>query len=419
MKKNKKGLSFLALLLAMLLLLGVGSDHDTGKVLAKSSSELEKELEELENENKELDKEIEELQGMINDTMSEMQRLMAEKEIIDQKISMLMEQEKNVNNQISAMNLLIAEKQTDLDEAQKHLQDMQEQYKERIRAMEENGQLSYWSVLFNATSFFEMLDQLEMVLEIEEADRRCLQDLKLAAQQVEQAKAELETQQKALHGKRAELEQLLVDIEQSRAEVEDLIIQIEARGDEYLEMMENSEALQEELMEEMANLKDDIKEAKYKEWLATSRPHGGTGGTVGGTTGNITWLVPCTYSRISDTFGVREYHPVTGQPNKMHNGIDLAGAKNTPIVATRDGYVAVASYQHGGAGFYVSLNHGDGYRSIYMHMTKYIVKPGQYVQAGQVIGYMGSTGGSTGVHLHFGISYNGVYIDPQSVINFK
>ena len=85
----------------------------------------------------------------------------------------------------------------------------------------------------------EMLDQLEMVLEIEEADRRCLQDLKLAAQQVEQAKAELETQQKALHGKRAELEQLLIDIEQNRVEVEDLIIQIEARGDEYLEMMEN------------------------------------------------------------------------------------------------------------------------------------------------------------------------------------
>jgi len=77
----------------------------------------------------------------------------------------------------------------------------------------------------------------------------------------------------------------------------------------------------------------------------------------------------------------------------------------------------VAAFQAGGAGNYVSLNHGDGYKSIYMHMTHYIVYPGEYVEAGQVIGYMGTTGGSTGVHLHFGISYNGVYVNPADYIN--
>ena len=103
----------------------------------------------------------------------------------------------------------------------------------------------------------------------------------------------------------------------------------------------------------------------------------------------------------------------------MHQGVDLAGPAGTPIVATRAGYVTTAAYQAGGAGNYVSLNHGDGYGSIYMHMTHYIVSRGQYVEQGQVIGYMGTTGGSTGVHLHFGIFYNGTYVNPCNYVNFR
>ena len=126
-------------------------------------------------------------------------------------------------------------------------------------------------------------------------------------------------------------------------------------------------------------------------------------------------MMPCTYSAFTSPFGYR-YHPISGKW-KMHNGVDLAGRSGTPIVATRAGYVTTAAYQAGGAGNYVSLNHGDGFGSIYMHMTHYIVYRGQYVEQGQVIGYMGTTGGSTGVHLHFGISYNGTYVNPAKYIN--
>ena len=100
----------------------------------------------------------------------------------------------------------------------------------------------------------------------------------------------------------------------------------------------------------------------------------------------------------------------------MHYGVDLANVTGTPIWAARSGRVSEASY-NGSAGYYVSINHGDGFSSIYMHMTHYIVKPGQEVKQGQVIGYMGSTGGSTGPHLHFGISYNGTYVNPANYIN--
>jgi murein DD-endopeptidase MepM/ murein hydrolase activator NlpD len=100
----------------------------------------------------------------------------------------------------------------------------------------------------------------------------------------------------------------------------------------------------------------------------------------------------------------------------MHNGVDLAGISGTPIYAARSGKVTTATYGSSG-GYYVNINHGDGFSSIYLHMTHYIVSAGQYVNQGQVIGYMGSTGASTGPHLHFGIAYNGVYVNPANYIS--
>ena len=108
-------------------------------------------------------------------------------------------------------------------------------------------------------------------------------------------------------------------------------------------------------------------------------------------------------------------HPVLGY-YRMHNGVDLACAQGTPIYATRAGTVTRASYQAGGAGNYVSINHLDGFASIYMHMTHYVVSAGQSVSQGQLIGYVGSTGISTGPHLHFGISYAGSYVNPLAYI---
>ena len=99
----------------------------------------------------------------------------------------------------------------------------------------------------------------------------------------------------------------------------------------------------------------------------------------------------------------------------MHNGVDLACAQGTPIYAARSGQVTVAKYGTD-AGYYVSINHGDGFASVYMHMTHYVVGVGQYVSQGQLIGYVGSTGASTGPHLHFGISKNGEYVNPMNYI---
>jgi murein DD-endopeptidase MepM/ murein hydrolase activator NlpD len=132
---------------------------------------------------------------------------------------------------------------------------------------------------------------------------------------------------------------------------------------------------------------------------------------------DVVWLSPLLRSSyVTSPYGMR-VHPISGK-YKMHHGVDLYSFQGDSIVATRGGVVTTADYQAGGAGYYVTINHGDGFSSTYMHMTHYVVKKGDYVNAGQLIGYVGSTGGSTGPHLHFGIFYNGSSVNPVNYVNF-
>lgn len=422
MSKKKRFISLLALLLALVSFFNLaGAPSVVPASAVTTSSDVLEELKELENRSEEIEAEIEELQGQLAGNLSELKDLVAKKDLVDQEIVMLYEQIDVVNAQIDACSRLIAEKQEELDAAEERLKQLQADNKERIRAMEENGELSYWTVLAGANSFVELLDRWEMVQEIAEADKLCMEELEAAAAQVAEAKDALVKDQETLQAKREYMEEVESTLEAKREETDELLIVMKEQSDEFEAMIEESEQMQEELMasitfkqEEYEELKKKEEEEKKKQEEA-SRPSspiiGGTTNTVDG----ITWTMPCSYWRMSSPFGYR-YHPISGV-RKMHNGVDLTGAQGTPIVATRSGYVTTAAYQAGGAGYYVSINHGDGFGSIYMHMTHYIVRYGQYVEAGQVIGYMGTTGGSTGVHLHFGISYNGVYVNPADYIN--
>ena len=142
---------------------------------------------------------------------------------------------------------------------------------------------------------------------------------------------------------------------------------------------------------------------------------GGNGGGASKPVPNTGWMRPCNYVKITSPFGHRK-SPTAGA-STFHQGIDLGAPAGTPIVASRSGVVTTARFSNS-AGYYVSINHGDGFSSIYMHMTNYVVGAGQAVSQGQVIGYVGSTGISTGNHLHFGIAYNGAYVNPAGYVPF-
>jgi len=412
MKNRKKWVSILAGLLAFLMIFGLIAGILPSLVGAESLGTLREQLKELQGEKDEIDAQIKEIQGMLDDNFSEMSGIVNQKNLIDQEISLMHQQVVTINEQISAYGMLIADKQEELEAAEDRLAELTAQNKERIRAMEEKGSLSYWSVLFNANSFADFLDRVNMMLEIKRADDRRLKEMNQAAQVVATAKEELETERTALETTKEELKTTEVTLMEKRAEADQLLTQLVATGAEYQALMEESEAKQEDLMDQIANKKDDIKDAEYKQWLSTSIPKPVAGDT--NTVEGITWVMPISYTKLTSPFGYR-WHPITGKWT-LHKGVDLAAPTGTKIVATRSGYVNVASYEAGGAGYYVQINHGDGYKSIYMHMTHYIVKVGQYVDAGEVIGYCGSTGGSTGPHLHFGISYNGTYQNPANYI---
>ncbi len=411
MKKKKFLISVFAGLLSILMLVSLMNNIQLETVQAATASELEDQLEDLEGKNDEINAKLEELRGRLQENVAGMEAMVAQKNLVDQEIALLYEQINLMNTQISAYSLLIADKQRELDDAQIRLELLQEKNRLRIRAMEENGKLSYWSVLSEANSFVEMLDRLEMVQEIAKSDEECLKELSAAAREVAAAKDNMTAEQDKLKEKRDLLNVAEQELAAKREETDRLLIEIKAQHDQVSAMIDESEQLQEDLMAEIAAKNDELEDLRYQQWLATSVPQAGSGNTVGGKT----WLVPTTYSALTSPFGYR-WHPIHNDW-RMHSGVDLAGREGTPILATRSGYVAVAAYQAGGAGNYVSLNHGDGFKSIYMHMTHYIVYPGEYVEAGQVIGYMGTTGGSTGVHLHFGISYNGTYVNPANYVN--
>lgn len=407
-----KGLrACLAMLLVLVLVFGTVPAAKADKV-----SDAKEKLDALQEEKDALDADISDLQSQLSDNLEHMEDTVRQKNLIDQEIVLLYEQIENIQEQILAYGTLIADKQDQLDAAQLHLEQLQEQNKIRLRAMEKNGKISYWSVLFQADSFVDFLDRMKMIREIAEADRARLEQVKQAAEAVEEAKASLETEKAQLQTAQDTLRDSQKSLEEKRQAADSLLTSLIAKGKEYELLIEESEAKQEELADKLAKAEDEYDDAKYwQEQQNKPKPPVNSGAQTGNTVEGVTWLIPIHYDWFSSPFGYR-WHPLSGEW-KMHKGVDLSAPEGREIYATRSGYISWTGYEEGGAGNYVQINHGDGYKSIYMHMTYYIVSMGQYVEAGQVIGYCGSTGGSTGPHLHFGISYNGEYVNPVGYIN--
>ena len=386
---------------------------------AASSKEIKKQLEQLKDEKKEIQAQIAEIQSQYDANAEEITDLVAQKDAIDQEICLLNEQVSNINDQLAAYNQLIADKQDELDMAEYHLEELNEKNKERIRAMEEEGKLSYWSIIFKANDFSDLLDRVNMIQEINESDQRRLEEMRVMAEQVTAAREELAAEKTELEDARAELDATEAELAEKRAQADELLIELIARGDEFQALIDESEDLQDELMQEIAQAEKDLKEAEYKEWLATyvpptTKPSGKDTAPSTQAPSSSGWVSPVKSYTLTSAFGMR-VHPISGKW-KMHNGVDMAAPQGTPIYAAKSGKVTKTAFQAGGAGYYVTINHGDGFTSVYMHMTHCIVSPGTYVNAGQVIGYVGSTGGSTGPHLHFGISYNGSYVNPMNYV---
>ena len=452
MKNSKKFTSILAGIMAVAMILSLLLSM-VPAASAASSSELRKQIEAMKKTQKELRERMAGIESDMEANENEILEMVGKKNVIDQEIAILYAEIDNINQQISAYNLLIADQQVQLEEAQFRYQQLNEKYKDRIRAMEEEGEVSYWSVLFKANSFADLLDRLNMVAEIAAADQRRLNELREAADAVDAAKNELQLQKEELEETRSGLTATESELEGKRSEAMKIIQDLVAQGADFENLLREAEDEEDFLQSELSDLQVEYNAAKESEeeayWAAywatyvpptTEAPTQATRPTTEATSGNDTpatteattptekptepakppasgerWIIPTSYRYVSSPFGEREA-PTAGA-STYHNGIDLAAPENTPIVASRSGTVLRANHSSSG-GNQVIIDHGDGYKSYYLHMTRYVVGAGQKVTQGQVIGYVGSTGISSGNHLHFGIRTSSGYVNPAAYVSF-
>ena len=262
--------------------------------------------------------------------------------------------------------------------------------------MEEQGEVSYWSILFSSNDFSDLLDNFMMAEEIIEFDNRIMEALIALQEQITADKAALEQARSEQEQARQEQQAKKDELKAQQAEVDVLVSEIRSKESEL-------EKAHQSLRAAAAAVDAEIK--KMEQQLAPQISN------VVSESG-FRWPLPSGYNTLSSLFGGR-IHPVTGRPNN-HTGIDIPAPGGTSIYAAKSGVVTTSKY-NSSYGNYVVISHSDGTSTLYAHMSRRNATVGQTVKQGAVIGYVGTTGSSTGNHLHLEIRVNGARKDP---VNF-
>lgn len=348
----------------------------------------------LKSEAKDLNSQKKELQKKVEALTSEISSNRKKKELLDSQISVLSSEITNTESQIALYAQLISESEAALAQAEEEEAAQYELFCQRVRAMEEQGKTDYWSVLFRATSFSDLLGRLDIVNEIMEYDQRVIDDLKTL-------QAEISDQKATLEGQKADSEAAKADLVSKKSE---LNTQREAAN----ALMKELEGDSAEAKAEMAAIEEE-EEAILAEAVRLSKLYAQQNQDPA-TQGGYIWPVDSRY--ITSTVGGRTSPGGVGSTN--HKGTDIGRVGYTSsIYAAKAGTVIISAYSSS-YGNYVVISHGSGNTTLYAHMSTRKVVVGQRVTQGQVIGITGSTGHSTGPHLHFEITENGVRINPLS-----
>ena len=372
----------LAALTAAALLFGAA-----GTAWAASSEQLDS----LKDQASELETQEDSLQGQLDELENQANSKLEEKALLEQQISVLSAQIANTEALIAEYDVQIAQTQTELEEAQAKEAEYYQLFCERFRDMEESGNISYWSILFDSADFADLLDRATFVSEIMEADNKIMDDLAALRKSIEAQKAELETSRADQQTQRDALVAQKKELDAKEADAAALVQKIQSQESEY---QSSRDALKREEEEVEAQIIKKQKEIQAKIAAGQISFDPGTGWQ---------WPVPGRY-KITSTFGPR-IHPITGLPGN-HTGTDVAAPKGTAILAARGGVVTISTYNNS-YGNYVVVQHDNGIATLYAHMSSRAVSEGQIVTQGQTLGYVGSTGSSTGNHLHLEFRVNG------------
>ena len=385
-------ISVIAVIMAVLMLLSL-----VASVIPSAFAISQSDIDALQAKKDEISARVKEAEARV-DTLKEAQaNVLDQKAALEEKNDAAKEALRLVGEEIVMYDGIIEEKTEELNLALNREQTQLEKYRVRVRAMEETGGYNILTVLLSSGDFNEFLTALDDMEKIMTADRD-LEDAYIEA--------------------REESERVKAEYEDVKAELED---QIDEAVTEYEGFLAAEEAAAQEIAAMMAAYQRQKEEEAAARAAAIAQQAaqngGGGGGGDGGLnagaavgTGSLGWPVPCS-TRITSRFGNRS-DPFTGE-TRYHSGIDIDGYGNdgAPVVASDGGTVVTASYNDG-YGNYVIIDHGNGYQTLYAHMSGLAVGAGQTVSQGQTVGYLGATGRATGTHCHFEVFINGERTDP-------
>ena len=419
----------LAALMAVAVMAG-----STGVAHAASTEHLDslkQQATDLEGQGESLQDQLDALQGQANSKLSE-------KALLEQQISVISAQIVNTESLIAEYDTQIADKQVELEQAQQQEEAYYQLFCERVRDMEEQGSMTYWSILFGSSDFTDLLDRIVFVGDVMNYDQQMIQNLEDARQAVSDAKTALETSQAEQQAAKDNLEQQQQALADDEAAVDAAIAEINSQADVYEGQLAEIQAQAADLDAQIAAAQkaydDQVAAEKAAEEAAkqesAQEPSGGnssdgsssggsssggssSGGSSSSGSGRISMVWPCSSTRVTSPFGYRD-SPTAGA-SSYHQGIDIGASSGSPIYAAASGTVTDAGYSSS-RGNYVVIAHGSGVSTVYMHCSALYVSAGDKVTQGETIAAVGSTGISTGPHLHFGVIEDGVYVNPRNYV---
>lgn len=338
------------------------------------------------------------LKDQLSDIKEDQAAAQQKRKILTQQLDAINAEITNINAQISYYDEEIAQKEVERKEAEAREAEQYDLFCQRVRMMEEQGTVSYWSILFNAESFSDLLDRIADVDAVMAYDNEVMDQLIATREELERVQGELESARAEEQAAKEQQEAKKAEQQARVAEAQKLLDQINADVAEVNRQLDEESAAASEIQAEIARKQKQLEEERKQNNIVISSESG------------YLWPLPG-YYRLSSLFGYR-IHPITGVAHS-HTGIDIPAAGGTSILAAKSGQVVTSAY-HYSYGNYVVIDHGNGNSTLYAHMSSRAVSEGQMVSQGQVIGYVGTTGSSTGNHLHFEVRDNYTRVDPEN-----
>ena len=392
----------------------------------------ESNLSEAQQEKKTLENDLQKAKELIDSLKGSKEDIQSEVEKLDKQLNEISGKVKELESQLSKKRQEIANTESALNKAKEQEKKQYRNMKKRIQFMYENGQTSYVEMLLSADSFTDFLNAVEYITQISQYDRKMLKEYQnmqvtiadtqktletdYASLQSLQAKVQEEKQAVAAleSAKKGELNDVADDLTDAQTVAKAYEAEIQAQNEVIAQIQAaQKRAAEQQAAQQQAQAAEENQGATDAAGENQNTAQNTTPSGNGQSTGSMMW--PCPSSkRVTSDYGPRT-SPTNGASSN-HKGIDIGAAYGADIVAADGGTVLVATYSSSG-GNYVIIDHGGGLCTVYMHASSLTVSAGQTVSKGQVIAKVGSTGISTGNHLHFGVTLNGVYVSPWGYVS--